>query len=248
MEGQSWAQAEIALDQLEVLAEDNGDLRTRFCKLVTDGRESWSPVWEESDVENVVARIHEVEGRNAEACGIFESRFYRLKAGGAPYQLEEADQLIDKIRSLGANLVDTDSLADQLRAAREAFEEPGERDSANSRLRSGESVSIIYIGGNEIQAKCEERNLSRLQNDWPGIEVEFHFPGWGSNWAPKLDVIEARLGEVNAVVLSYLVRTNCGRRVRRMCQEIPWFACTGQGSKAIEAAIRQAAIWSVGNG
>jgi hypothetical protein len=246
MEGHSWNQAEGALDRLEELAASDSGRRPGFIELLRS-RDSWSPVWEEEDVENVLARFHELDGRNAEASEILQRRFHKRKTGGAPHELEEAEQLLGQIRALAPDHIDLDSLATQLEAAREVFEDEEAQCEAESRLLDGRKVSLIYIGGNETQARYEEGITERLAKEWPGVEVVFHFPGWGSQWATLLDTLEPRIKSADAVVLSDLVRTNCGRHVRRMCDgDTPWFACTGRGRKSIEGSLRQAALWAAG--
>ena len=246
MEGQSWDQAEITLDHLEELGQSHSSLRSEFVQLL-EGRKSWSPVWDEEDVENVLARFHELDGHNAEACDIFHRRFFKRKTGGAPHQLEEATQLLERIRSLGNKHIDLKALASQLQLARDTGEDVEQICHAESWLSDGNSVSLIYIGGNETQAQHESAITERLQDDWPGVEVEFHFPGWGSHWATLLETLKPRIVDADAVVLSYLVRTNCGRHIRKLCVETPWFACTGKGRKSIEGSLRQAALWSAGS-
>jgi len=241
MEGRSWDQAEAALDRLEETAQDHSFLRDRFVELLTEV-DTWTPVWDEEDVEDALARIHEQEGRHAEACDLLQRRFHLRKASGNPWELEQAARLLERIRTLDPDHLDTEDLARQLEAAR-GDDEEGETTAAD-RLAQGANVSLIYIGGNETQAQYEQVITERLTGDWPGVTVEFHFPGWSSKWGALLETLKPRIREADAVVLSHLVRTNFGRHVRKTCDsEHPWFPCNGRGKQSIEESLRQAARW-----
>lgn len=245
MKGHSWEQAEDALDQLGCLAHSHTPYRTRFAELL-GSRESWAPVWEEEDVENLLEQFHELDGRNAEAAEILQRRFYKRKQEAAPHQLEEAAQLLDQIRSLGCEHIDCSALEGQLEAARTSGEDPDAAADIEFRLAEGANVSLVYIGGNETQAQYEKGIKQRLADDWPGVEVDFHFTGWDASWTHVFNTLRNRIGDLDAVVLNYLVRTNCGKRIRALCdKKTPWFPCTGRGKKSLEGSIRQAARWAV---
>lgn len=111
-------------------------------------------------------------------------------------------------------------------------------------LRKGESVRVVYVGGNETQKKMQPEITSELKGEYPGLVVEFFFPGWSSRWNVPLEKMKPAIDEADIVVLNCLVRTLFGRHVRKYCvSEHPWRACTGRGKESLKRSIEQAAIW-----
>ena len=114
-------------------------------------------------------------------------------------------------------------------------------------LRAGARARVLYVGGNEKQRACEEDLAAAFRAEYPGLEVVFIFPGFTSNWHVYVDDVKRLLPTVDAVVLSFLVRTQFGRHVRAMCGEsCPWFPCTGRGRLSMRSSIERAAVWAVG--
>jgi hypothetical protein len=115
-------------------------------------------------------------------------------------------------------------------------------DPIETALRNGEELKLLFVGGDERQAKHDGVVRRELAAPYPGLHISFEHPGWGSNWAGLCDQIESDLHGYDGVVLSHLVRTNMGRRIRRMCDEqTPWFACRGLGPQSIARSIVGAA-------
>jgi hypothetical protein len=107
-------------------------------------------------------------------------------------------------------------------------------------------VRVCFIGGDEQERRELHRAKRRLRedgHDW--IRVKGVHPGWGSNWPDEADRAEAMFPKSDVVVLMPRVRTNFGRRIRRSVDVhgLVWFACTGQGSGSMAAAILRAAQW-----
>lgn len=102
---------------------------------------------------------------------------------------------------------------------------------------------LIFVGGNETQAAYEEELERRVAERWDGrVSVEWVFPGWSSNWSRTAERVESAFATSDAIVLSYFIRTNLGRRLRRTCGEagLAWIPCAGHGRDALFRAVATA--------
>jgi hypothetical protein len=110
--------------------------------------------------------------------------------------------------------------------------------------RVSSATRVCFVGGSDAERRDAARVPDLLvEHGFEWVDVAWHHPGWGSNWAPVADRVEAEYPLARAVVLMPLVRTNFGRRIRRSCGEhgLPWVPCTGRGSHAMARAIERAA-------
>lgn len=113
---------------------------------------------------------------------------------------------------------------------------------------AGDRVRICFVGGSERERRTG--HAARRILDERGVTafatVSWHHPGWGSNWAEEATAIESEYGDLDALVLMPLVRTNFGRRIRRTSGQssVPWFACTGKGAHSMANAVEMAASWA----
>jgi hypothetical protein len=104
-------------------------------------------------------------------------------------------------------------------------------------------VRIVFVGGNEIQARYDASIDEELDERYGGrVSVEWVHPGWSSNWVSYAARAEAALSSADAVVLMKLVRTNLGAEMRRVADTagVPWIACTGRGRASILGALEKA--------
>lgn len=110
--------------------------------------------------------------------------------------------------------------------------------------RSCAGISILYVGGNEIQAQYETAVKESLRARFSALGLSFHFPGWTSNWHVELETVRKKLESMRpkVVVMSTLVRTQFGRNLRRLLGEmgIQWRSCTGRGRDSIDRAMTYA--------
>ncbi len=108
-------------------------------------------------------------------------------------------------------------------------------------------VSILFIGGmDEEQGETFLQVKRRLADDQQsGISIKFEAPGWKSGWSPVAERIENHISEYDVIILMPLVRTNFGRRIRRIAGDnrVNWFACTGRGQGSVMESITRAAEW-----
>lgn len=233
--------AETALDQLEGLAHTWDGYVDRFLALLADAT-NYSPAWQPSEAEESIVRLLESQGQFGEASEHLQRQFWKVRAEQSREARSELEGILQRLREWNRPDAEIEML--HLPAVIEAAAaEMDEAGSIENALREGATISILFVGGDERQARHDESVASGLADKYPAIKVEFEHPGWGSNWAPVANQIEASLRDYHALVLSNLVRTNMGRRMRKMCDaETPWFACSGTGPGMITESIVRAAI------
>lgn len=105
-------------------------------------------------------------------------------------------------------------------------------------------VQVLFVGGmREEQGRHEEDLRRKLEEKFgESLQVKFTYPGWGSNWAEKLEQAGRDIERIDALVLMPLVRTTFGRRLRRLVGEKhrPWIACSGNGMGSSVLALTEA--------
>lgn len=159
-------------------------------------------------------------------------RFYAIR-DSSPW---EAEQILAAADDWG---VDSEVREDL--AARMPHKAEGQTDGVDSRLRGGERVRILFVGGNETQAQYDEDVIANLRTVWPGVDVQFEHSGWSSNWGRLLDRYVLLGNGADAVVLMCMMRTMLGRRLREGLTR-PWIPCTSAGRGGILASISRAAV------
>ncbi len=204
---------------------------------------TYSPAWEPADADAARTRLLEIEGQYDAAAQIV----LQLPSGSCPRRRPPTRPRQGPPRHGGG-----------LRRARCRCRELPATPSGTPAipchgrhlldpLRAGAKARVLYVGGNEKQRACEEDLAAAFRAEYPGLEVVFIFPGFTSNWHVYVDEVRRLLPTVDALVLSFLVRTQFGRHVRAMCGEsCPWFPCTGRGRQSMRASIERAAVWAVG--
>ena len=234
------ARAEEALDRLELLADDE-PIRSEFLALL-ETPDQYQPGFEIEEARAARIRLLVRAGRDAEAAALLAESFHKALADGDDAAMAAAEDVLAEIRRLGQGSV-AETLGQRLTAARKAVgEEPVIDAAARSRVR----LRVLFVGGNEMQARYDASIRAAIQQEWPKVELELRHTGWSSNWGSHLDWIQGALHRFDVVVLMTFVRTNLGRGVRKACSAhgIPWFSCTGHGldsaRRAIDGAIRLA--------
>ena len=100
-------------------------------------------------------------------------------------------------------------------------------------------VSVVFVGGNEIQARREGAVRARLSRDGANVSVAFHHVGWDGNWGRRVDTLLAECNRADAVVIMPYIRTQFGRTLRAALVR-PWIACPGTGRDAMVRSIHEA--------
>ena len=128
-------------------------------------------------------------------------------------------------------------VADRLAAALPP--DTAEQNTDDAPVASAAPVSIVFVGGNEVQARRDDAARDRLLAEDPGITATFHHVGWDAHWARRLPQLLATCNDADAVVLMPYIRTHFGRAVRAGLER-PWIACPGTGTDAMVRSIRHA--------
>jgi hypothetical protein len=222
---------------MEGLAVQGGQYRFDFLILL-DNDSNYSPAWDLEDAIHAKIKLFELEGNFSEASALLRKRFFALRSSGDFARNREAKSVLERLRDLNADTSDIDQLAIQF------LLEPNANNIEKCPLRDGAPVSVLYLGGNETQAAYEHEIRSELTREYPGLKIEFYYPGWDSNWNTHLDKVRQKIFYADVVVLNKLVRTQFGRNVRAICtSEKPWFACTGRGKQSLKRSIESAGLW-----
>lgn len=226
-------EAEEALDYLEGAARV-GIGRTEFLHLL-DEPEAYEPAWEVDDSRWSRLMCLEAAGEYETAAGQLSEEFHRLLAEPTPFRLAEAASLIERIRSYGLQEDFVRPLKNRLEAIE--HEDPDLMEvAADEQI----TVDVLFVGGNETQAKYDDIIKAELAETHPRINVTFMHPGWGSNWIRALEEAERRLENHDALVIMRYVRTHLGRQLRKRTP-VPWWSCTGSGKDSIRRSIILAA-------
>lgn len=224
------AGAEAALDGIEDMANDE-PVRGLFLELLDDP-DRHGDVWDEDELDHARFRLCDRARRFDEAVAALERLGHRLVSRGDESSMEEARDLVDRVRAYGRE-------PDPQLVARLAALRPAEVAAPAAAEMHGR---IFVIGGNEVQATYDRALREWAARRWPGVELDIEHPGWSSNWGRQVDSWAERLAGADAVVLMRFVRTQLGRTIRARCgeHETPWIPCTGHGRASIERAIERA--------
>ncbi len=193
----------------------------------------WREVYEEEELESRLISVAGLRGEYGEVGQLLQRQLSRALAEGALPLACDCVEILDG-RGLG-NFVSGEQrawLRSQVDSAAAGEEMPSDR-----------PVRILFVGGNEIQARWDAEIRGQVAARAPGVGVEFIHSGWSSNWGVFVDEVERKVDGCSAIVLMRFVRTILGEKVRRLASERgkPWIACSGHGRASIERAIIEAA-------
>ncbi|MCG5494071.1 hypothetical protein [Ectothiorhodospira variabilis] len=224
--------AQEGLDAMEALAQDS-----RFCEPMLkwlEHPERLDPAWSEVEILRSRFRLYRRLGRDPEAFAQLRALFYALR----DTRPMEASQTLDLFRECDAPEAYYADLHLPGTAAEEDEDAGGEE-----QLRAGAPVKVLFVGGNEIQARYTDAISRTLAEEWPGVVVSFRHTGWSSNWGRDVDVLKRQAVDADAVVLMTMMRTTLGRALREALNDPPrpWIPCTGTGKQALLESIRRAA-------
>ena len=223
-----------ALDGLEKLARNNVAV-PELLELLEDPTR-YDPAWDLEDATIARARCHEDRGEFPEATRVLADLFYRLASPERAAGLSDAAGVLKRIRGYG---IDPSYYAGMTRrnaalAAREA-EGP-----APAEVDVPAPVSVLVVGGAELQARTGGKVRGMLKECHPHIRVRLIQTGWSSNWQRTFSEIEREMEKHDALVIIRFMRTHLGREIRRSWKG-PWRSCWGGGPGAVVEAVSDVA-------
>jgi hypothetical protein len=227
------------LDQMECIAQKDAPFRPRFLEILQDS-DKISLVWTPQEVAYTIIDLHEHSGDWPQAIILLQNLFYAVRAESD--ERRKKVELLDILDWLAHLKADSKLIADL--QDRAFGDDAGHVSPAPARNEA--PISLLFIGGNEIQRQYEQSIRADMAKEHPAWSLEFYYPGWTSNWNVHLDNVRPKIWSSDAVVLSNLVRTQFGRHVRKTCDEsIPWFPCTGRGKDSLKRSIKEAGRWAI---
>lgn len=230
------------LDRLEELARLQEVGRDQFLELLLTEPDRLSPHWSHEEARWAAIPILEAMGRDAQALELLRHEFRECLAGhrGVPFQLEEAEAILARVRSLNLDrgaFADMEArLSSALTPAEKGEEEPLARRHAHQPHR------VLIVGGDEGNHTLGDRVQQMLRELGEPIEVEHLAPGWSGNWSGNLDKALSKAERADAVVILRYVRTEFGRSLRAGLER-PWVSCPGVGTAQVTRMVRKAARW-----
>ena len=222
--------AEEGLEDLEVLAEDQ-TLVQPILEFVSEPK-NIDPAWTAAEAAWARVQLMRRLGRDMDCALVLRDLFFAARDSN-PWEAAQVLAAMDDWRLDSETRRELAALLPQkVSSAPAGIEE---------RLASGERVRLLYVGGNEVQAKSDTEVKNEIRAQWPGVEVVFEHSAWASNWGRDVNRLVGLANGSDAVVLLYLMRTMLGRTLRERLER-PWIACTSTGKGGMLSSIRRAAI------
>lgn len=222
--------AEEGLDTLQQMAEDEG-LAKDFIEFLSEAR-NHDPVWDRRDVSWARIQFARRIGDDQLSGSILRSLFFEVRDSDP----EQSSQILDLCVDWKLDGKYYQDLPQRIPSTR------GESVTVDpdGRLRGGEVVRVLFVGGNEIQEQYDRDITELLRTEWPGVQVEFRHTGWSSNWGRVLDGLRRDANASDSVVLMTMMRTLLGRKLRAGLTK-PWVTCAATGRQGMLNSIRRAA-------
>ena len=224
--------AREVLDQLERLAVEGSGV-VEFLEIL-DSSDRYEPAWEREDAAVASARCLEVEGKYIEALLNLRGVFHSYMHSGDSH---DALGVLDRIRGYGLEHAEYSDLERRYEGSR------ADDEAALQDTDPVPPVTVLVIGGNEIQAKFADRVQSKIAQRDPRTTVEFLHTGWTSNWHKYVEETDRRLAHCDAVVIMRYIRTLLGGHVRALCgkRNVPWRFCWSGGQGGLVESTLAAA-------
>ncbi len=177
---------------MEELAEEDSGLADRFSEWLQDSKH-YDPAWSEADALRARYKCYNRLGNKEAALATLRNLFHAVK--------DDSPEEAEEIRNLVGEYEGHDKVSDLI------VPDSGRDDSVENianikqRLKEGEEVKVLFIGGNEILARYDDRIQDTIRKDWPGAKVVFEHTGWSSNWGHEVNRLKRLAKESDAVVL-----------------------------------------------
>jgi hypothetical protein len=164
--------AEEGLDALQRLAESEAFAK-QFVEYLSSP-DNYDPAWSETEVKWSRVRLARRLGDD-QLCGtLLRTLFFEVR-DSYPTQ---ARQIVDLCVEWRIDVVHYGDLKDRTIAIRPE----AALSDIDNRLKSGEVVRVLFVGGNEIQEQYDRDIQGIVRRERPGEIINFRHTGWSSNW------------------------------------------------------------------
>ncbi len=230
-------EARAGLDALQLLAYGSRDYAQDLLAWLDDERH-YHPAWDDNEAHWARLHLQRSLGQDQQCAVLLDQLFFLVRDQRGS---NEARQVLDVWREWRLD----EQRYHALEAALPLPERSApEESSLDERLRKGEVVRIMFVGGNEIQRQYDAAVYRELKSEWPKVEIEFAHTGWSSNWGREMDALIKAANQSDVVVLMTMMRTLLGRQLRAALQK-PWTLCACTGKGGILNSLRYAARLAV---
>ena len=230
-----YREAEEVLDQLEALAVQGVGV-AEFEELLAT-KAGYQPAWEPEEATIARARCLEARNQLEDALVLLQPLVHQYATEG---DLHDAGGVLDRLRGYG---LPTEYLAleeNRVNALAEQDRTHLDAVASSAPKRQGKPVRVLFVGGDERQAKSENAVRQQVRDRAPHVQLKFIYPGWSGNWSHHLERVNAELKRHDALVMMRFMRTELGKQIRKRCDK-PWRFCWGAGRKQMSDAIIAAA-------
>lgn len=228
--------ARNVLDGMEGLACSNSSMLDPYFGFLHNA-ENYDPAWNETDVLQSKKTLYVRNGLAEEAASCLERLFWISRHEDDDF---ESKDIIEAIRDLGMEQYINGSMQ-EFEQSFDASIEGVDRNQVQEYLNKNQ-VSILFVGGNEIQSKYDDNIINHFKVTHSNIHLYMIHPGWSSNWIDTYEHVEKCLDEHDFMVMMRFMRTNLGRKLRELAgrRDKLWFPCTGHGQQYIIRAVERA--------
>ena len=222
------------LDMLEGYAMQ-GIGADRFMEMLSRDDYDCPPLQIE-DARVAHARCLEAQGKNYDAAAVLDPIFHQLATDRRVF---DAGGVLQKIKDLG---VPADHYEHMERRLAELIV-PSDDAEGEESPDDARAVSVLVVGGDERQAKWQDRVQAAVKRADALVTVHFVRSGWSANWQQQIEQVQGLLQKCDAAVVMRFMRTHFGRKVREECgaADVPWRFCWGGGVTAQVRAVEEAA-------
>lgn len=223
------------LDMLEGYAMQ-GIGADRFMEMLSRDDYDCPPLQIE-DARVAHARCLEAQGKNYDAAAVLDPIFHQLAADRRVF---DAGGVLQKIKDLG---MPADHYEHMERRLEELTVPSDDAEAEESPDDAARAVSVLVVGGDERQAKWQDRVQVAVKRADVLVTVHFVRSGWSANWQQQIEQVQGLLQKCDAAVVMRFMRTHFGRKVREECgaADVPWRFCWGAGVTAQVRAVEEAA-------
>lgn len=230
LQGVARHQDKDTLAEMLAIIEDGAADRImpdKFFAMIESERDVWEQCWDYVDAMWSSARVAYACGELERALAYAQNGFFSAVGSKRSHDwFGAAIDLLELMQCCGMSGADATKLHD-LHLHRETMS-----DDCVTTFRPLARHRILVVGGNETQARYDDDVKATIAAQYGDhITVDFIHTGWTSNWKKHLDDVSRRLPQVDAVVISRMIRTTFGFQVRRRLAGRPWRLCgaTGKG-------------------